>query len=43
MAHAGVILGLAVDDVLVEDVETTSKTFPDFAAAWRRAVLGGPS
>ncbi|MFC7726871.1 3-phosphoshikimate 1-carboxyvinyltransferase [Nocardioides sp. GCM10028917] len=43
MAHAGVILGLAVDDVLVEDVATTSKTFPDFAAAWSRAVHGTPS
>ncbi|HEV2798013.1 MAG TPA: 3-phosphoshikimate 1-carboxyvinyltransferase [Nocardioides sp.] len=43
MAHAGVILGLAVDGVLVQDVATTSKTFPDFAAAWSRAVLGGTS
>jgi 3-phosphoshikimate 1-carboxyvinyltransferase len=43
MAHAGVILGLAVDGVLVEDVATTSKTFPDFAGAWSAAVLGGPS
>ena len=43
MAHAGVILGLAVDGVLVEDVATTSKTFPDFAGAWSTAVLGGPS
>ena len=34
MAHAGVILGAAVDDVLVEDIATTSKTFPDFARAW---------
>jgi 3-phosphoshikimate 1-carboxyvinyltransferase len=34
MAHAGVILGLAVDGVLVEDIATTSKTFPDFAGAW---------
>ncbi|UFN44257.1 3-phosphoshikimate 1-carboxyvinyltransferase [Nocardioides okcheonensis] len=41
MAHAGVILGLAVDDVLVEDVATTAKTFPDFAAAWSLAVHGG--
>ena len=40
MAHAGVILGLAVDDVLVEDIATTSKTFPDFAAAWTDAVHG---
>jgi 3-phosphoshikimate 1-carboxyvinyltransferase len=34
MAHAAVIVGAAVDGVLVEDVETTSKTFPDFAAFW---------
>ncbi len=43
MAHAAVILGLAVDGVLVEDVATTSKTFPDFAAAWTSAVTGGSS
>jgi 3-phosphoshikimate 1-carboxyvinyltransferase len=36
MAHAGVIVGLAVDGVLVEDVATTSKTFPGFAEAWTR-------
>ena len=36
MAHAGVILGLAVDDIRVEDIATTAKTFPDFAAAWTR-------
>ena len=36
MAHAGVILGLAVDGVLVEDVATTSKTFPDFARVEHR-------
>ena len=41
MAHAGVIVGAAVDGVLVEDVATTSKTFPDFATAWSNAVLGG--
>lgn len=40
MAHAGVILGLAVDGVLVEDIATTAKTFPDFATAWSRAVHG---
>ena len=34
MAHAGVILGLAVDGVAVEDIGTTSKTFPGFANAW---------
>ena len=34
MAHAGVVVGAAVDDVLVEDVATTAKTFPDFADFW---------
>jgi 3-phosphoshikimate 1-carboxyvinyltransferase len=34
MAHAGVIVGAVVDGVLVENVETTSKTFPDFAGFW---------
>ena len=34
MAHAAVIVGAAVDGVLVENVETTSKTFPDFAGFW---------
>jgi 3-phosphoshikimate 1-carboxyvinyltransferase len=43
MAHAGVILGLAVDGVLVEDVATTAKTFPDFAGAWSQAVHGPSS
>ncbi len=34
MAHAGVVVGAAVDDVFVEDVATTAKTFTDFAGAW---------
>jgi 3-phosphoshikimate 1-carboxyvinyltransferase len=34
MAHAGVVVGAAVDDVLVEDVATTSKTYPGFPDAW---------
>jgi 3-phosphoshikimate 1-carboxyvinyltransferase len=34
MAHAGVIIGAAVEDVLVENVATTGKTFPDFAGFW---------
>jgi 3-phosphoshikimate 1-carboxyvinyltransferase len=38
IAHAGVILGLAVDDVQVEDVATTAKTFPGFADAWARLL-----
>ncbi len=38
MAHAGVIVGSAVDNVRVEDVATTSKTFPDFAGFWTRLL-----
>lgn len=34
MAHAGVVVGAAVDGVLVENVATTGKTFPDFAGFW---------
>lgn len=40
MAHAAVILGLAVPGLLVEDVATTAKTFPGFAAAWTDLVGG---
>ena len=38
MAHAGVILGAAVDGVLVENIGTTAKTFPAFAAAWSKLL-----
>ncbi|WP_377323525.1 3-phosphoshikimate 1-carboxyvinyltransferase [Pimelobacter simplex] len=38
MAHAAVIVGAAVPGVLVEDVATTSKTFPDFAGFWSGLV-----
>jgi 3-phosphoshikimate 1-carboxyvinyltransferase len=34
MAHAAVVIGSAVPEVLVEDVETTSKTFPGFPGVW---------
>jgi 3-phosphoshikimate 1-carboxyvinyltransferase len=34
MAQAAVVIGSAVPDVLVEDVDTTAKTFPGFATAW---------
>ncbi len=34
MAHAAVIVGSAVDGVLVENVATTAKTFPGFAETW---------
>jgi 3-phosphoshikimate 1-carboxyvinyltransferase len=34
MAQAAVVVGSAVPEVVVEDVETTSKTFPGFAQVW---------
>jgi 3-phosphoshikimate 1-carboxyvinyltransferase len=34
MAHAAVVVGSAVEGVLVENVATTAKTFPGFAEAW---------
>jgi 3-phosphoshikimate 1-carboxyvinyltransferase len=40
MAHAAVIAGLRVPDVLVEDVATTAKTFPGFADVWAGLVAG---
>ncbi len=36
MAQAGAVLGLAVDGVEIEDVDSTAKTFPGFADAWAR-------
>lgn len=38
MAHAGVVLGLAVDGVQVEDIATTAKTYPGFESDWERFV-----
>ena len=40
MAHAAVILGLAVPGVLVADVATTAKTYPGFPQAWSSLVGG---
>jgi 3-phosphoshikimate 1-carboxyvinyltransferase len=38
MAHAGAVLGAAVDGVLVDDVDATSKTFPGFPLVWAAAL-----
>jgi 3-phosphoshikimate 1-carboxyvinyltransferase len=39
MATAGAVLGLVVDGVEVADIESTSKTLPDFVGMWS-AMLG---
>jgi len=38
MAHAGVVLGLQVPELFVENVVTTTKTYPNFAPVWERAM-----
>jgi 3-phosphoshikimate 1-carboxyvinyltransferase len=40
LAMAGAVLGLVVPGVRLDDVATTGKTFPGFAAAWTEAVTG---
>lgn len=42
LAMAAAVVGAVVPGVLVEDVATTAKTFPGFAAAWT-AYVGGAS
>lgn len=41
MAMAGAIVGLRVPGVAVEDIATTAKTLPDFAAMWTEMVDRG--
>lgn len=38
MAHAGAVLGLAVDGVSIDDVSATAKTFPEFVATWAEFI-----
>lgn len=38
MAMAGAIIGLRVPGVEVEDIGTTAKTLPEFAALWTEMV-----
>lgn len=40
MATAGAIIGLAVEGLIVENIETTRKTLPDFPGMWQ-AMLDG--
>ena len=39
MATTGAIIGLAVPGVAIEDIDTTSKTLPQFAALWSGRTL----
>jgi 3-phosphoshikimate 1-carboxyvinyltransferase len=37
---AAAVVGLAVRDVVVEDVETTAKTLPGFTTRWTDLLAG---
>lgn len=38
MAMAGAVLGLAIPDLVIEDIATTGKTLPNFAKMWHEMV-----
>ena len=38
MAMAGAVLGLAINDLVIEDIATTGKTLPNFAKMWQEMV-----
>jgi 3-phosphoshikimate 1-carboxyvinyltransferase len=40
LATAGAIIGLRVDGIQVENIETTKKTLPDFPKAWANMLSG---
>ena len=40
MAHAGSIIGLAIDGVLIDDIATTSKTLPQYPQLWTEMLFG---
>jgi 3-phosphoshikimate 1-carboxyvinyltransferase len=40
MATAGAIVGLRVPGVLVDDIETTAKTLPEFPRLWAKMLAG---
>lgn len=39
MAHAAAVLGLVVPDVEIDDIASTSKTYPGFAADWESMLV----
>ena len=43
MATAGAIIGLAVDDIEIDDIGTTAKTLPQFPELWQRMLAAGGS
>ncbi len=40
LATAGAVIGLVVDGIEVENIETTCKTLPDFPGLWSELLHG---
>ncbi len=38
MAQAGALLGLVIDDIVIDDISVTHKTMPEFAGLWTEMV-----
>ena len=38
LATAGAMIGLVIDGIDVENIETTQKTLPDFPGAWQEML-----
>jgi 3-phosphoshikimate 1-carboxyvinyltransferase len=38
MATAGAIIGLRIPEITIENIETTSKTMPEFTTLWSQML-----
>lgn len=38
MAHAGALLGLVIDDIVLDDIGCVAKTMPDFVRRWQQML-----
>ncbi|MBA8795597.1 3-phosphoshikimate 1-carboxyvinyltransferase [Friedmanniella endophytica] len=38
MAHAGAVLGLVIDDIVLDDIGCVGKTMPEFPVLWQRML-----
>ena len=38
LAHAGALLGLVIDDVVIDDIGCVAKTMPEFVQLWTQML-----
>lgn len=38
MAQAGAVIGLVIDDIVIDDIDCTAKTMPEFADLWKQML-----